>query len=98
MINPTNSSDSTASALDLSLGTTGAAKRYYQTPADSMSADSAETLSQQLALQPEVRPEVVARGMALAADPNYPSAAIIQSVAEQIMQSPDPSSDGSNES
>lgn len=45
--------------------------------------------------QPEIRPDVVARGQALAADPHYPSASIIQSVAGKILASPDLSEDAS---
>jgi hypothetical protein len=36
---------------------------------------------------------MVEKGKALAADPNYPSAAVINSVASKILQSPDPSED-----
>ncbi len=56
---------------------------------DQISTDSAAYLKSALASQPEVRPEVVARARALAADPNYPSTSIIRSVASQILASPD---------
>ena len=36
-----------------------------------------------------MRPDVVARGKALAADPNYPSMATIKNVAQQILSAPD---------
>ena len=56
---------------------------------DQFSADSSATLRVALTKQPEIRPEVVARGRALAADPNYPSATILRSVGETLMKSPD---------
>ena len=55
----------------------------------------ARQLSAALASQPEVRPEVVARGNALAADPSYPGPEIIAKVAGMILNSPDPSEDQS---
>jgi hypothetical protein len=48
-----------------------------------------------LLAQPEIRPEVVARGKVLASDPSYPSGAILRKVGEAILNSPDPSEDGS---
>jgi hypothetical protein len=48
-----------------------------------------------MAAQPEIRPEVVARARALAADPDYPSAAIIQRIGEKILGAPDLSEDQS---
>jgi hypothetical protein len=35
--------------------------------------------------KPEIRPEVLARGRALAADPNYPTPAIINKLAGLIV-------------
>jgi|HubBroStandDraft_1064217.scaffolds.fasta_scaffold347442_3 hypothetical protein len=63
--------------------------------ADSLSTAGAELLKAKLASEPEIRPEVVARGRELAADPSYPSAGIMGNVARQILQSPDPSEDQS---
>jgi len=48
-----------------------------------------------LAAQPEIRPEVVARGKVLAADPSYPSTSILRAVGGTILNSPDLSEDGS---
>jgi hypothetical protein len=48
-----------------------------------------------LQAQPEIRPEVVARGKELASDPSYPSSAILRKVGEAILNSPDLSEDGS---
>ena len=62
---------------------------------DSLSLSQADGLRQALAGQPEVRPEMVAKGLALAADPDYPSKAIIQRIAQAIVDSPDPSEDQS---
>ena len=47
------------------------------------------------ASQPEIRPEVVAGGLALAADPSYPSADLLKRVAGAILNSPDLSDDES---
>jgi len=95
MIDSTSSFDraSRAQALpgDLSDSTS---KRVVQAR-DTLYTNQAQQLSAALAGQPEVRPEVVARGSALAADPNYPSAAIISKVAGMILNSPDPSEDQS---
>jgi hypothetical protein len=62
---------------------------------DSLSTEKAEQLGAALAGQPEIRPEVVARGLALASDPNYPSTSVIRSVASQILASPDLTEDQS---
>lgn len=62
---------------------------------DSLSTEKTEQLGAALAGHPEIRPEVVARGLALAADPNYPSTSVIRSVASQILASPDLSEDQS---
>lgn len=62
---------------------------------DSLSTDKAQQLQEALARQPEIRPDVVARGQALAADPSYPSASIIRNVAAQIVNAPDLTEDES---
>ena len=62
---------------------------------DAISTESAEFLRAELKRQPEVRPEVVARARALAADPNYPPMEALRKVAEQILASPDLSEDES---
>ncbi|MGH7996795.1 MAG: hypothetical protein ACREFX_10625 [Opitutaceae bacterium] len=58
---------------------------------DRLSTEQADKLQQALGRDPELRPDVVARGRQLASDPGYPSAAIIANVAAQIVNSPDPS-------
>ena len=61
---------------------------------DSFSASNSAALRAALAAQPEIRPEVVARGIALAADPAYPPPDIIRQVSERILNSPDLTSGG----
>ena len=62
---------------------------------DQLSTASAAFLRAELKRQRAVRPEVVARGRALAADPNYPSMATLGKVAQQILKSPDLADDRS---
>jgi hypothetical protein len=62
---------------------------------DRLSLGQADGLRQALAAEPEIRPEMVEKGRALAADPGYPSAAMIQRIAQAIIGSPDPSEDQS---
>ena len=62
---------------------------------DELSTAKADQLQAALARQPEVRPEQVERARALAADPAYPSPAIIRQVATQILNSPDLTEDPS---
>ena len=57
--------------------------------ADQFTAEHSSALRAALAAQPEIRPEDVARGKALAADPNYPSVDILRNVAAKIISSPD---------
>ena len=90
MIDSTSSSDraSRANAVPIEIANRAAPDRTGD-QRDRLSTAAAEQLQTALANQPEVRPEVVARGLALAADPNYPTAAIIRSVAAAIINSPD---------
>jgi hypothetical protein len=57
--------------------------------------ENATILRQALVRQPEIRPEVVARARALAADPAYPPVSILRSMAQQILAAPDLSEDES---
>ncbi len=57
---------------------------------DRFSPEKSAALKSALQQQPAVRPEVVARARALAADPSYPSPAILRQVGETILNSPDP--------
>ena len=69
--------------------------RSQRSRPDQISTESAAFLRSELRRQPEIRPEVVARARALAADPNYPSLEALRKVAEQILGSPDLSEDES---
>jgi hypothetical protein len=69
--------------------------RAFQQRPDQISTQSAAFLKSVLVSQPEVRPEVVARARALAADPSYPSVSIMRSVASQVLAAPDLSDDES---
>lgn len=62
---------------------------------DRISTNGAAYLQVALDRQPSIRPEVVERARALAADPSYPPPAVIKSVARQIVGAPDLSEDES---
>ena len=62
---------------------------------DHLSTDSAAHLRATLAAQPEIRPEVVERAKALAADKNYPSTDTLRQVGTMILNTPDLSEDQS---
>ena len=65
-------------------------------PGDVVYVSPAKTAGQyRLQQVPEVRPEVVERARALAADPSYPSDAIIRQVSATIVNSPDLTQDNS---
>lgn len=89
MINSTSSSDR-AARLDAVTPTN------YTPPnrgpgADRFAPEHSEALKTGLARHPEIRPEVVERARALAADPSYPSTEVLRRVGEIILRSPDPS-------
>lgn len=63
--------------------------------ADQFSAGQSAALRSALAAQTEIRPEVVERAKALAADPNYPSRDVLAKVAGLILASPDLTADES---
>ncbi len=56
---------------------------------DQLSVENATHLREALVRQPEIRPEVVERGRALAADPQYPSADTLKQIGAAILRSPD---------
>lgn len=56
---------------------------------DQISTESAEFLRAALTRHPAIRPEMVSRGQALAADPGYPSMEILTRVAQKIVAAPD---------
>jgi hypothetical protein len=56
---------------------------------DRFSATNSAALHAALAAQPEIRPEVVARGRALAADPAYPPVAVLRQIGQMFLRAPD---------
>src|ERR1051326_2472459 len=94
MSSSTSSTDRAARPEPVSVPSTSSERPYSPRP-DQISTESAAFLHAELQRQPEVRPEVVKRAGALAADPNYPPRDVIQSVAQQILNSPDLSEDES---
>jgi hypothetical protein len=94
MISSTSSTDRTARPDLVSTPATASERPYTPRP-DQISTESAAFLRSELQRQPEVRPEVVERARALAADPNYPPAEVMRHVAQQILNSPDLSEDES---
>ena len=58
--------------------------------ADHFSPENSKALEAALNSQPAIRPEMLALGRELAADPSYPSAEILRKVSEVILRSPDP--------
>jgi hypothetical protein len=96
MIHLTSSSDRAGGADAVSLNLPKAPVRPAPSdPTDSVSTANADDLRSALASQPEIRPDMVARGRALAADPSYPSAELLKRVAGVILNSPDLSDDES---
>lgn len=76
-------------------GSTQSGPKPLRSPSDQIHIDKAAALRAGLQLVPEVRPEVVERARALAADPSYPSDDIIRQVSGLIVNSPDLSEDNS---
>jgi hypothetical protein len=54
-----------------------------------LSSSSTQALREALNNSPEIRPEVVARGKALAVDPNYPPREIIEGLAKLMTETRD---------
>ena len=71
------------------------ASRPPQAPTDQIHIDKAAVLRASLQQVPEIRPEVVERARALAADPAYPSDSIISKISAKIVNSPDLTQDHS---
>lgn len=80
---PTARNDAIAAASNPS------ASRVQGSPSDRIHIDMPAALRASLQQVPEIRPEVVERARALAADPAYPSADIINKVSATIVNSPD---------
>lgn len=83
------SSPDRPSRPDVVANTGSSAGRPYAPRPDQISTQSAEFLRAQLQSQPEIRPEVVARGRELAADPQYPPVDILREIAGGVMRAPD---------
>ena len=94
MINSTSPSDRTPRADSIQ---TTRPKVVVRNPdgGDQFTAENSTALRIALSRIPEIRPEMVARGRALAADPTYPSPEILRRVGEAIANSPDISEDQS---
>lgn len=93
MIQSTSSTGASSGSNAINLGLQSAAQRSVPAGRDSLSLDQAGALQTALSDQPEIRSDVVERGRALAADPNYPSASVIGHVANLIANSADLSED-----
>ena len=94
MINSTTSADRTASADPVS-AQGNPVVRLNSPRTDLLSTENAAFLRSELARQPEIRPEVLERAQALAADPDYPSRDSIRKLAGLLLNSPDLSDDQS---
>lgn len=57
---------------------------------DSLSSANTSNLREALAQTSEIRPEIVARGKALAVDPSYPPRQILEGLAKLMVDSRDP--------
>ena len=90
MIHSASSSPSHASRNDaVAAAVTNSASRPPLAPTDQVHIDKAAVLRAGLQQVPEIRPEVVERARALAADPAYPSDSIIKQISAAIVHSPD---------
>ncbi len=88
---------SNAAGRPQALPSAGQVPTNVSTPAknDTLSTTGIDQLRAALKASPEIRPEVVERGRMLAADPTYPSSEIVRQISEQIVRSPDLSTDPS---
>lgn len=87
MINSTSSSDRVLRPDGLVQHTSTPAPKSQVS--DRFSPENSQALQTALKNHPEVRADVVARAKALAADPSYPSPAILRQVGQAILNSPD---------
>lgn len=92
---PSLSSSARTSPPDSTSGSNPPQARPPAFRPDRISTEGGAYLQAALGREPSVRPEVLERARALAADPGYPSPAIIKRVAEQIVRAPDLSEDES---
>ena len=94
MISSASPSDRTSRA-DALTASGPAVPRPFAVRPDRISTESAAFLRAELTRQPEIRPDVVARGRLLAADPAYPPARTVRLIAQSILAAPDLSDDDS---
>ncbi|MCR6654575.1 MAG: hypothetical protein NVV63_01915 [Opitutus sp.] len=94
MINSTTSTDRAVPTPPVAPAGHSGTRPLTQRP-DQLSTENVEHLKAALAAQPEIRPEVVERAKALAADPEYPSLDILKRVSGMILAAPDLSEDQS---
>jgi hypothetical protein len=64
-------------------------KADISSPGDLLSSANTQALREALNNSPEIRPDVVARGKALAVDPNYPPREIIEGLAKLMVETRD---------
>ena len=95
MIQSTSLSDAAGRAQALQSAVQVPASASAPAKNDNLSTAGIEKLRAALKSSPEIRPEVVERGKALAADPSYPSLAVIRHVSAKIVNSPDLTNDPS---
>jgi hypothetical protein len=93
MIQSASSSSSSERNIAIAAASTASVARTPLKPIDQVHIDKASTLRTSLQAVPEVRPEVVQRARALAADPAYPSDGVISQISKAIVNSPDLSED-----
>jgi len=89
MISPTSNVDHTRRPELTAVTGKPVAQQSTAASSDQFSSESTLRLKETLNRQPEIRPEVLARARALAADPDYPSKEIMRDVARQILSAPD---------
>jgi hypothetical protein len=94
MIKSTTSTDRAAHP-ELVTPTLKAVAKPATPRSDKLSIENAALLRAELVRQSEIRPDVVERARALAADPNYPSAETLRRVGQIILNSPDLTEDQS---
>ncbi len=93
MIHSASSSSPSARNDAIAAAASAANSRPAREPRDQIHIDKAAVLRASLQQVPEIRPEVVERARALAADPAYPSDDIIRHIGATIVNSPDLSED-----
>ena len=91
MIQPTSNLSGyyRAESISISSGQNASAAKAQPETGDNLSSANTSGLREALAQTSEIRPEVVARGKALAIDPNYPPRQLIESLSKLMVQSRD---------